>query len=170
MWKTMLLGLAMMGCASSGFHEGRTSLAKNEQGYLRGPGVTSKNFERFWQTPSLRPWGLVQWDQDRSWAVPEAPKDLLQSIRDQLGRLNQRASSSENISLAITVYRWESAGTWHKATAFYEIVARDGRGKIVWAADDKVRATEDLAVSLVDTPSEIVAREILRKVREQFGN
>jgi hypothetical protein len=35
--------------------------------------------------------------------------------------------------------------------------------------DDTVRATEDLAQTLADTPSEIIAREVLRKVREQFG-
>lgn len=169
MWKTMLVGLAMVGCASTGFHEGRTSLGKNEQSYLRGPRGTSKNFERFWRAPNPRPWGLVQWDPDRSWAVPEAPKALLRDIRDQLGRLNQRAGTAENISLAITVYRWEPAGTWRKPTASYEMVARDPRGKIVWAVDDTVRATEDLAKTLADTPSEIIAREVLRKVREQFA-
>jgi hypothetical protein len=97
-----------------------------------------------------------------SWAVPAVPRSA--------GRLNQRASTAENINLAITVYRWEPAGTWHKTTAFYEMVARDPRGKIVWAVDDTVRATEDLAKTLADTPSEIIAREVLRKVREQFGS
>jgi hypothetical protein len=48
-------------------------------------------------------------------------------------------------------------------------VARDLHGKVVWAVDDKVRATEALAQSLVEAPSSIIAREILRKVREQFG-
>jgi hypothetical protein len=169
MWKTMLLGLAMVGCASTGFHEGRTSLGKNEQALLRSPQGTSKNFGRFWQAPNPGPWGLVQWDPDRSWAVPEAPRTLLRDIRDQLGRLNQRAGTAENLSLAITVYRWEPAGTWHKPTAFYEMVGRDPRGKIAWAVDDTVRVTEDLAQTLADTPSDIIAREVLRKVREQFG-
>mgnify|MGYP001767607617 CR=1 FL=1 len=165
----MLVGLAMVGCASTGFHEGRSSLGKDEQACLRGRKGTSTNFDRFWQTANLRPWGLVRWDQDRSWMVPEAPKELLQTIRDQVGRLNQRAGGGENINLAVTVYRWEPAGTWHKPTAFYELVARDSRGKIVWAVDDSVRATEDLAQSLVDSPSVIIAREVLRRVREQFS-
>ena len=90
-------------------------------------------------------------------------------MRDELGRLNQRAGAGEEIALAVTVYRFETEGTWSKPTAFYELVARDQRGKVLWAADDKVRATDDLAVSLVDPPSAIMAREILRKVREQFG-
>jgi len=169
MWRLLGIGL-VVGCASTGFHEGRTTLAKPEQAYLTAPHGSGKNFDRFWQARDVRRWGLVQWDEDRSWAVPEAPRRLLQDIRDQLGKLNQKAGLGENIGVAITVYRWEPAGTWRKATAHYEMVARDRSGKALWAVDDTVRAMEDLALSLVDTPSEIIAREILRRVRGQFGN
>ena len=159
-----------MGCASTGFHEGKTTLGKSERGYLvAGKAAQEGPFDRFWRGPNLRPWGLVKWQEDRSWATSDAPKDLLQSIRDELGRLNQRAGNGENVALAVTVYRFEKSGMWKKPTAYYELVARDERGKVVWAADDKVRASEDLALSLVEPPSSTIAREILRKVREQFG-
>jgi len=165
----MIVAVVSAGCASAGFHEGRTTLGKEEQGYLRVKGSGKGSFERFWQSPNLQPWGLVQWQEERSWAIPEAPLDLLQSVRDELGRLNQRAGAGENILVAVTVYRFEKAGTWSKPTAYYEMVARDLHGKVVWAVDDKVRATEALAQSLVEAPSSIIAREILRKLREQFG-
>ena len=170
MWRLVLaLGLCV-GCASTGFHAGRTSLAKEEQGVLKVQAGPAKGpFERFWKSKTLGPFGLVKWQEEKSWAAPEAPADLLQIVRDELGRLNQRAGAGEEISLAVTVYRYEGEGVWSKPTAFYELVARDQRGKVLWAADDKVQATEDLAVSLVDPPSAIMAREILRKVREQFG-
>lgn len=166
----MIVAALCSGCASTTFHEGRTTLAKGEQEYLRGGKGSGKGaFERYWQAPSLRPWGLVKWQEERSWAVPDAPLDLLQTVRDELGRLNQRAGAGDNLQIAVTVYRFEKAGTWSKPTAYYEVVARDPHGKVVWAADDKVRVVEELAQSLVETPSSIIAREILRKVREQFG-
>jgi len=89
----MIVAVVSAGCASAGFHEGRTTLGKEEQGYLRVKGSGKGSFERFWQSPNLQPWGLVQWQEERSWAIPEAPLDLLQSVRDELGRLNQRAMS-----------------------------------------------------------------------------
>ena len=166
----MIVVALCSGCASTTFHEGKTTLGKEEQGYLRGGNGSGKGtFERYWQSQNLRPWGLVQWQEERSWAVPDAPVDLLQAVRDELGRLNQRAGAGENLQVAVTVYRFEKAGTWSKPTAYYEMVARDRHGKVVWAADDKVRAAEELAQSLVEAPSSIIAREILKKVREQFG-
>jgi hypothetical protein len=162
--------LAVVGCASTGFHEGRTSLRKDEQRYLVARKGTPKGvFDRFWESARWPTIGLVQWDGEKSSACPEAPGDLLQSVRDELGRVNQRNRSGENIALAVTIYRYQKAGTWSKPTAYYELVARDPRGQVVWAADDKVVATEDLARSLVDAPSAIMGREILRKVREQLG-
>jgi hypothetical protein len=49
-------------------------------------------------------------------------------------------------------------------------VARNSRGQLVFAADDNVEARDDLARSLADTPSLLVAREILRKVQKALGD
>jgi hypothetical protein len=91
-------------------------------------------------------------------------------MRDEIGRLNQRYRAGENISLAVTVYRFDKGGIWSgPPTAHYELVARDQQGQVVWAADDKVEAAASLARTLADTSSAIVGREVLRKVRQQFG-
>ena len=155
------------GCASTGFHEGRTALRKEERAYLVArKGVPKTAFERFWTSPRRPAVGLVQWWEEQSWAWPESPADLLQSIRDELGRLNQSYRRGENIALAVTVYRFEKGGIWARPTAFYEVVVRDLRGQVVWAADDKIEARANLARSLADSPSTIIAREVLRKVRQ----
>lgn len=162
-----LIGAA--GCAQATFHAGRTTLAQREQPYLAPRlGAPSAVFSRFWLAPGTRRWGLMRWDESKSSAAISAPGDLLQAIRDEMGRVNQAAPAGDDIVLAVTVYRFTKGGIWDVPTAFYELVARDMRGQVVWAADDKIEAREALAQSLVDPPSAIIAREILRKVRRQF--
>jgi hypothetical protein len=58
-------------------------------------------------------------------------RDLLQSTRDELGRLNQRYRFGEKIALAVTVYRFDHAGMWSGPTAHYGLVARDQHGQVV---------------------------------------
>ena len=162
--------LVAAGCASTSLHDGRTTLRKDEHGYLVArKGAPKSSFERFWRTPRPASIGIVQWQEEQGWACPQAPADLLQAIRDELGRLNQQYRAGENISLAVTVYRFDKGAILRKPTAHYELVARDPRGQVVWAADDKIEATENLSRSLADTASEMIAREVLRKVREQVG-
>jgi hypothetical protein len=169
-WSFLVVATFAVGCASTGFHDGRTSLRKEEQGYLVArKGAPKAVFERFWQSAHPPSVALVQWQEEKSWACPEAPADLLQAIRDELGRLNQRSRAGENISIAVTVYRFEKAGTWSKPTAYYELVARNQKGQVIWAADDTVEAQDELARSLVESPSAIIGREVLRKVRQQLG-
>ncbi len=160
-----------VGCASAGFHEGRTALRKKEQRYLTARASAAKTaFARFWAMPgrpSIVGGGLVRWEE--GWACPDAPAGLLQAIRDELGRLNQRPRAGQNIWLTVTVYRFDRAGMWSGPTAYYELVARDPWGHLVWAADDKIEAQANLARTLADTSSAIIGREVLRKVRQQLG-
>jgi len=165
------LGWALaMGCASPGFHEGRTSLARDEQACLMGGGSGQGGFARFWRSPKLVHWGFLKWQEDASWAAPAAPVRLLQAIRDELGRVNAQAGHGADLALAVTVYRFERAGFWSKAAASYELVARDQAGRVVWAADDKVEVRKELARTLADSASTIIAREILRKVLLELGS
>ena len=162
--------LASTGCAPVVFHSGRTTLAPSEQGCLAPPkGATSGIFARSCQIQPMRPWNLLRWDTSRSFAVNDAPGDLLQTIRDEIGRLNQRSGIGEDLLLAVTVYHFTKAGLWNAPAADYELVARDMRGRVVWAVDDKIEAREELAQALTDPPSAIIAREILRKLRRQFS-
>ena len=162
--------IATAGCAPAVFHEGRSTLAEAERAYL-GPGRPSSTavFQRFWQSPNARPWGIVRWEQDRSSACARAPAGLLQSMREEIGRLNRAWRAGESITLAVTVYRYDEAGMLGNATAHYELVARDPRGQVVWAVDDKVGASAEMARSLADTASAIISREVLRRLCQQFG-
>ena len=117
----------------------------------------------------MRPWNLLRWDTSRSFAVSNAPTDLLQTIRDEIGRLNQRSRDGEDLLLAVTVYHFQKAGLWNAPVGDYELVTRDMRGRVVWAVVDKIEAREELAQALTDPPSAIIAREILRKLRQQFS-
>ena len=170
MWRLLIFGM-LVGCAGSGFHAGRSSLVGPEQTHLQGTGGgTSKGgFRRFWQATPPKTWGLIRWDGSKSWAVPSAPPELLQSIRDELGRLNQRAAMREDVMVAVTVYAYEPQGHWSDTRCKYELVVRDKAGKVVWAADDEIRPAQELATSLVDTDAAIIGREVLRKIREQFA-
>jgi hypothetical protein len=159
-----------VGCAPAVFHDGRTTLAQREQPCLASrKGAPSGIFVRFCRAPEMRSWGLLRWDASKSFVVSDAPSDLLQAIRDEVGRLNESSRLGEDLALAVTVYRFRRAALWHAPAAYYELVARDMWGRVVWALDDKIEAREELAQTLVDPPSAIIAREILRKLRRQFS-
>jgi hypothetical protein len=168
-WLVMAVLLGAASCAPAIFHGGRTSLAPAERTYLAPrEGATSGIFSRFWQAPGSPSWGLIHWDENKSFTVREAPRELLQAIRDEVGRLNQEARAGEDSTLAVTVYRFTKGGFWNPPTAYCELVARDVRGQVVWAVDDMIEAAPRLARTLADPPSAIIAREILRKLRRQL--
>ncbi len=168
-WPVMAVMLGAVGCAPAIFHEGRTSLAPAERIYLAPrPGAPRGVFARFWHAPRPLPLGLVRWDESKSFAVRDTPGDLLQAIRDEVGRLNQDGRTGEDIALAVTVYRFTKGGFLNPPAAYCELVARDVGGQVVWASDDKIEAAPKLAKTLVDPPSAIIAREILRKLRRQL--
>ena len=175
MWRLVIVpisGIVAAGCATStSLHGGRTSLASAEAatvvaGAQKGSG---DGFRRLWKSPGLKSWRLLKWDQERSTVAPGAPPALLQMIRDEVGRLNQRPANGEDLVLSVTVYVYRAGGWFSNAKAHYELVARNHAGKAVWVADDEVAARSELASNLVDPEEAIVAREIARKIRQAFG-
>jgi hypothetical protein len=158
-------------CAGSGtLHSGRTALAPQELGTVAkakegGPG----GFKRVWKGPGLQPWALLKWDQDHSSAVSEAPPSLLQSIRDELGRLNQRRAKGDDLFLTVTVYAYDRGGWFSDASARCELVARDNRGQVMWVLDGEIGARRALAQTLVDSDESVVARALALKVRQEFN-
>jgi hypothetical protein len=166
----LIVAMLGLGCATPGFHAGRSSLVGPEQNHLQGKASSpSAVFLRFWQATPPKSWGMIRWDSARSWAVPSAPTDLLQAIRDEVGRLNQRAPLRDDVMVSVTVYGYEPQGYFSSARCKYELVVRDKAGKVVWAADDEIRPGKELATSLVDPEAAMIGREVLRKIREQFG-
>ena len=130
MWRMVLVplgGVLVASCATtSKLHEGHTALVSSESataaaGAQKGGG---DGFRRLWQSPGLKRWRLLKWDQDHSSVAPGAPPSLLQSIREEVGRLNQRPASGDDLLLTCTVYLYRTGGWFSNPKAHYELVAR----------------------------------------------
>jgi hypothetical protein len=158
------------GCASGPrFHEGPTALGATERALLlaaapkRDGGVT-----RFWRKAGVRT-GLIKWAAGTSRAPSGAPPEMLQAVRDELGRLNQTSRAGETTYVTVTVFRWERGFWSHVPEAGCEIAGRDGAGRALWIGEDTVRADPELAKTLADGEELIVARELVRKLRKELG-
>jgi hypothetical protein len=164
-------GFVAAGCAASSLHTGKTALAGQEAVTVTASADkgSGEGFRRFWKSPQLKPWRFLKWDSDRSSVGEGAPPLLLQEIRDEIGRLNQRAATGDDLVLTVTVYLYHGGGWFSDAQAHYELVARNPKGTALWVADDVVRARPDGARTLADTEEEIIAREIAQRVRRAFG-
>ncbi len=163
--RRLLLAALLIGGCAPGFHEGRTTLGKPEQANFIAGQTKRGALERIWVAKDMKRWGLLRWDADRSGATQDAPPELLQTLRDELGRLNASAGTGKDAYVSALVFRYDRGGLFSHPTAHYELAVRDKSGRLLWAAIDRVEARPDLARTLADTPSQIIAREILRRVR-----
>ncbi len=175
MWRMILVplsGVLVASCATtSRLHDGQTTLASSESAAAAASAhkVGGDGFRRLWRSPTFKPWRLLKWDENHSTAASGSPTTLLQSIREEVGRVNQRPTSGDDLFLTCTVYLYCGGGWFSDPKAHYELVARDKAGKAQWVADDEVTARLDLARSLADSEEAIIAREIARKIRQAFG-
>ena len=167
----LVLGLALAGGCASGprFHEGPTALAHAERPTLLRvpPKQDSSGFRRFWRRPGVRI-GLVKWAEDRSSCVPAAPAELLQAVRDELGKLNQLARPGDDVFVTVTVFRWDRGFIRSLSDVGYEVVGRDAGGRLLWTADDVVRVHPTDRRTLVEGDEAVVARVLARKLRTEL--
>lgn len=155
--------------SAADFHEGRTQLAPEEKSRMIQVKEGDGPFERLWKAPGFDGnWGLLKWDPDHSWAIADAPTDLLDQVREEVGQVNQAASKGEDLNLTVTVYRFKKQGFLTNPVGYFELVARNREGKAVWIALDQVKSTQSLATSLADSDSQVMARELRRKIRVAF--
>lgn len=155
--------------AAAEFHEGRTQLSPEERTCLLQAQKGAGPFERLWKAPAFNgTWGLLTWDAEHSWAVGEAPANLLDDVREEIGQVNQKPGTGEDLHLAVTVFRFKRQGFLTNPVGYFELVARNRDGKAVWIALDRVKSTQALAESLADSDSRIMARELRRKLRVAF--
>jgi len=175
MWRMIIVplgGIVAVGCATAPrLHQGSTALAVPETATVAAHAEegSGDGFRRLWRSPALKSWRLLKWDQDHSTAAVGSPATLLQTIREEVGRLNQRPAAGEDLVLTCTVYVYRGGGWFSNPKAHYELVARNQTGKAVWVADDEVVAKPELARSLADPEETVVAREIARKIRQAFA-
>ena len=163
----MLLGAALW---AGSFHEGKTQLSPEEQSLILQGEQRHEGFELVWRAPDFDgKWHLLKWDSDHSWAVPEAPGDILDRVREEVGRVNQTPGTGEDLALSVTVFHYKPGGFLTNPVGQFELVARDKHGRAVWMALDRVKSSQSLAESLADSDTLIMGRELNRKIRKTFG-
>lgn len=171
--RAFLLGLALLAVpafAADKFHEGKTALnAEEKAAVVKIQAKENTGFAVAWKNPEVKEFGLMKWDPDSSYAATDAPPELLDSIRDNLGKLNQKDRKGDPVTLTVTVYKFKKQGLLSNPVAYFEIVARTKDGKAAWILLDQVKTSQALAQSLADTDSAIIGREIYRKMREEFN-
>jgi len=160
--------LSSVALVAGDFHPGKSLLTKEEQSPVGVLQEKTEGFSILWKSPDLKGWHLLKWDADHSAAVPDAPSDLLDRIHEEVSRINQKPGEGEDLFLSVNVYKFKKQGFLTNPVAFFEVVARDKAGKMMWAAIDKVKSTQELAQSLADTDAQIVGREILKRIRVDF--
>jgi hypothetical protein len=163
----LLVVVGIGGCATTGpARPPRSTLTSGEVPLLaKSKEKDDGGFRRVWRSPELRTWGFIKWDVDQSSAAAEAPRDLLQAAREEVGRLNQDVSPGPDLRLAVNVYRFRRGGLFRKSAASCELVVRDDRGRLMWAANGQVDANPAVERSLADTEAVLIARELVRKIR-----
>jgi hypothetical protein len=155
--------------SAADFHEGRTQLTPEERGKIVQVKDAGGPFEQLWKAPGFDgAWGMLKWDPDHSWAVADAPTDLLDLVREEVGQVNQETRKGDDLNLTVTVYRFKRQGFLTNPVGYFELVARNREGKAIWIALDRVKSTQSLANSLADSDSQIMARELRRKLRVAF--
>lgn len=171
--RPFVFGLALVSLpamAGEKFHDGKSALKPEEKVVVLA--VTEKEgsgFRMAWRNPDVKTFGLLKWDADSSYAVTDAPPELLEAIRENIGKLNQKDRKGEDLILSVTIFKFKKQGFLTNPVAFFEIVARTKDGKAAWVVIDRVKSTQELAQGLSDTDSAIVGREVFRKMREEFN-
>jgi hypothetical protein len=168
-WKTLFLALAVAGCGTSAVPAGpATLLGATERSLLRS-GAQAARFIRFWRLDPAPPVGIMRWDGERSSAAAAVPDELLQLIRDELGRVNQTERQGEPVRVAVRLEAFRSASFWRSPSLRYEITGRTLAGTLLWAAEDEVRSRDSGRSSLADSDDLVLARGVVGKLRAALG-
>jgi hypothetical protein len=111
----------------------------------------------------------MKWSVDGSRTVPGAPADLLELIRDEVGRVNANPRRGEVVFVTVTVFEWERRFFGRAPRIGYEIVGRDRAGQIIWMGEDRFVAPRESALNLSEPDELLVAREVGRRTKTELG-
>jgi hypothetical protein len=160
----VLLAGAVLGCASARLAPGEGALLS---AHLRSrlielqPGGDGERFARSGPGSSV---GLLQWNADRSSVSAACPRPLLQSIRDEVGRLNQRATEGDVATVAVHVYGCRGQWWWSPPVVQYEFTVLGSTGKHVSFGAGDVELHPRAFQSPADDPVEVVGRELRKRI------
>ena len=123
------------------------------------------SFKRVWKNDELNNFGLIKWNAVESLSEKGVPSAFLASAREAVGMLNQTRHSGNDLSFGLHAFRWHEKGLFSKPGLSVEIVIKDKAGKVLFVAYDELEANRRKAESLADTDSEIIGKEIAKRLQ-----
>lgn len=126
-------------------------------------------FMKVWKSADLKDFGLVKWDEDGSKATNDCPPSLLANLRENVGLLNQGRKAGEPLTITVNAYHWKAQTFLTNPVLSLEIVLKDKAGKVVFVALDQIKSSQSKAESLTDSDSQIMGRELLKKLKNGLG-
>jgi hypothetical protein len=155
----------LVACATQELPPPGTGLldAKEQQALAAiGDATDGERFRVLRLPPSV---GLVRWDPDRSTVGPSCPENLLQRIRDEAGRLNQKPKEGTALKLTVRVDSCAPETLFRPPVVRYAFVlgsAESNRSLVIGAGELDVAS--DLFESPADDRAVVVGRELRRRV------
>jgi len=164
----LVVAVCALSCSAhvAAFRPGE-SLSKDEAATLAAKSAPLPSGARVWGGLAKGQLGLVKWD-SRSSADQSAPKELLQAVRDEVGRINQRDPGPVNVRLTLEILRYARRFGGRGAGEF-TAVARNQRGQMVWALADSVQPDESERQTAAESDAEVAARSLGKRLRLGLG-
>lgn len=137
---------------------------------VKAKGEKSDNaFMKSWKAADLKDFGLVKWDEDGSKATNDCPPSLLSTLRENVGLMNQGRKAGDALTLTVNAYHWKAQTFLTNPVLSVEIILKDKAGKVVFVALDQMKSSQTKAESLNDSDSQIMGRELLKKLKNGLG-
>lgn len=115
--------------------------------------------------------GRLRWDPDQSEVGATCPGDLLQKIRDETGRLNQKVTEGTTISLTVHVDHCAPETLLSPPVVSYAFVLRNGQsGRSLVVGAGEVGVASALFESPADDRAAVVGREVRRRVERSLDS
>jgi hypothetical protein len=162
---TLAAAAAVVGCASTETAPPGAGLLDAKEQRALAASADAPEGERFRvvrRPPSIGP---VRWDPDRSNVGVSCPANLLQKIRDEAGRLNQKTREGTKLGLTVQVDRCRPETLFAPPMVSYAFVltnAESRKSLVVGAGEIWVES--ELLESSADDRASAVGREVRRRV------
>jgi hypothetical protein len=158
----------LAGCGATQYTGRNSTLRPAEQALLRRA-QPAGGFLRLWRlSPGFPELGLLKWA-DGNPAPNPGSQLLLETIREELGRVNQAERRGDEVWVTVTIVRDERRGFFRRRRLAYELVGRTQAGTLLWTAFDEIEPEERARTGLADSDELLFGREITRKLQSAFA-